>query len=89
MHCWNHPFEAVLYYCLECQCGLCPQCVVSHSQHKFLFADREASNLVERRVEADIERCTTQIEQLAIRREKSQKELQDLKQKKNEQLSRI
>lgn len=89
IHCWKHPFEAVLYYCLECETGLCPQCVVSHSQHRFVFADREASSLVEKRVESDLGRCLAQIERLTQRREKSQNKLHELSQKKSEQLTRI
>jgi hypothetical protein len=43
MRCEIHPQEQVKYYCREDGKSLCPECVVDHAKHDFIFADESAS----------------------------------------------
>ena len=43
MRCEIHPQETVKYYCREDGKSLCPECVVDHAKHDFIFADESAS----------------------------------------------
>ena len=43
MRCEIHPQERIKYYCREDGKSLCPECVVDHSKHDFIFADDSAA----------------------------------------------
>ena len=43
MRCEIHPQERIKYYCREDGKSLCPECVVDHAKHDFIFADGSAS----------------------------------------------
>lgn len=39
MMCELHPQERIKYFCRDDKIGLCPECVVFHAKHDFVFAD--------------------------------------------------
>ena len=41
--CDLHPNYPVRYFCRDCKIGCCPECVVQHSKHDFMFADQGAA----------------------------------------------
>ena len=41
--CPIHRGEPIKYYCITDQQGLCPECIVHHARHDFIFADEEAA----------------------------------------------
>ena len=43
MMCELHPKEKIKYFCRDCVIGLCPECVVFHAKHDFVFADEGAA----------------------------------------------
>ena len=45
-NCMLHPNELIKYYCRDDKQGLCPECIVHHARHDFIFADEEASAMV-------------------------------------------
>ena len=44
--CAIHPKEPIKYYCKDDKTGLCPECIVLHARHDFIYADEEATALV-------------------------------------------
>jgi hypothetical protein len=43
MMCDTHSTEPVKYFCRDCRVGVCPECIVIHSKHDFVFADEGAA----------------------------------------------
>jgi len=43
MFCEYHPNEKIKYFCRDDKVALCPECVVSHAKHDFVFADENAA----------------------------------------------
>jgi len=43
MRCELHPEERIKYYCREDGKSVCPECVVDHAKHDFIFADASAA----------------------------------------------
>ena len=43
MRCELHPTERIKYFCREDGKSLCPNCVVDHAKHDFIFADETAA----------------------------------------------
>lgn len=43
MMCELHPTERIKYFCRDDKVGLCPECVVYHAKHDFVFADEGAA----------------------------------------------
>lgn len=43
MRCELHPEERIKYYCRDCGKSVCPECVVDHAKHDFIFADGSAA----------------------------------------------
>lgn len=43
MNCEIHSGEIIKYFCRDCRVGLCPECVVHHAKHDFVFADEGAA----------------------------------------------
>ena len=41
--CDIHPEEQIKYYCRDDKVGICPECVVLHAKHDFIFADETAA----------------------------------------------
>lgn len=41
--CELHPGEKIKYYCRDDKIALCPDCVVEHKKHDFVFADSTAA----------------------------------------------
>ena len=46
MICEIHPEEKIKYFCRDDKVALCPECVVNHAKHDFVFADENAANEV-------------------------------------------
>lgn len=44
--CMLHAGEPIKYYCRDDKLGLCPECIVHHARHDFIFADEDAGNEV-------------------------------------------
>lgn len=43
MRCELHPSERIKYFCRDDGKSLCPECVVAHAKHDFIFADETAA----------------------------------------------
>jgi len=43
MRCELHPEEQIKYYCREDGKSCCPECIVDHAKHDFIFADTSAA----------------------------------------------
>ncbi len=44
--CAIHPNEPIKYYCKDDKTGLCPECIVMHARHDFIFADADSTSLI-------------------------------------------
>ena len=74
MRCEVHPTEKVKYYCREDGKSLCPNCVVDHSKHDFIFADESAAFEVKQELKTiGLTVQSKNSEYLMIQRESEQK----------------
>lgn len=87
--CPIHRAEPIKYYCKDCQMGLCPECIVHHARHDFVFADEEAANQVKGKLETLHRSVKERHESYGDLFRKAEDELRDLEKLQDEEVDRI
>jgi hypothetical protein len=87
--CELHPTERIKYFCRDDRVGLCPECVVFHAKHDFVFADEGAAFEVKQQLKTLNLSVQSKHSEYQLLQKETEQKLKELERFKDEEFQKL